>query len=61
MSDEPKRSWREVAAELTAETDTSRVLALCEELNAALEEQLKSPPRSMASGTGRHLEPNTSS
>ena len=61
MADERKRSWREVAAELIAETDSARVLALCEELNAALEEQLKPKRKSMASVTEAHLKPNTSS
>jgi len=33
------RPWREIARELARETDTTRMLVLCEELNEALKVQ----------------------
>ena len=32
-----KRDWREIAAEISTETDTKRMLELCEELTKAIQ------------------------
>jgi hypothetical protein len=37
MQDQPIRPWREIAAQLTQETDSKKILKLCEELNRALD------------------------
>jgi hypothetical protein len=41
LNDNPGRSWREIATELTREANTSRILELCLELNKALAEEEK--------------------
>ena len=33
LQDQPIRPWREIAAQLTHETDSKMILKLCEELN----------------------------
>jgi hypothetical protein len=41
MQDQPIRPWREIAAQLTLETEPSKILDLCEELNRALDSVFK--------------------
>jgi hypothetical protein len=36
-----KRNWREVAKELCNETDSTKVVELCEELTKAIDEERK--------------------
>jgi hypothetical protein len=51
MSDQPTRPWREVAAELIGEMKPDRIVSLYEELDLALEEQVKWPRKPAAGET----------
>jgi hypothetical protein len=46
MQDQPIRPWREIAAQLTHETETSKILDLCEELNRALDSAFETSKKS---------------